>query len=109
MRGGAKRTIVDLGEPEDGLLGRQNDVGVSGNPDAGSETEVVDRRDHRDGAFIHRAKELEAGPICLKNAFVGIKRLHFLDVDPSAESTAQGGKDHNPNILIAPIAVEQVG
>ena len=89
--GSTQRTVVDLGQPELRTFGRDHHVGTAGQADARSETEVVDRAHHGDGALIDGPERLVAGLVDAEDPLVAGELLHLLDVDPGTEAPPRRG------------------
>ena len=88
-------TPVDLGNRERRVVGRHDDVGVAGQADATTETETVDRGDHRDLAVVHRREHGEAVPVHGDHRLVRGVGGELLDVDAGLETLAVGTQDHD--------------
>ena len=94
MGGRAERATLHLGQPEGGVVGGHDDVGVADQADAAADAESVDRRDHRHCAFVDRAEGGEAAAVGVDERGESLGALHLLDVHPGVEAAALGPQDH---------------
>ncbi len=111
MGGDTESAPIDLGESEGRVVGRDQDVGVAGDPDAASEAVAVHRRDDRDLTVVDRRERLVAAPVHPDEALLrGIGR-ELLDVDAHLERTELRvrGHDHDADVGIPAGVPDRVG
>ena len=84
---------VDLGEPEEGVVAGDHDVGVAGETDATADAEPVDRRDQRHRAVVDRGEGREAPLVGADQGGEALGVLHLLDVDAGVEALALAAQD----------------
>ena len=94
--GDAERTPVDFGEAERRVVGRDDDVGVAGEPDAAAEAEALHRRDDGHLAVVHGRERLVAAAVHADERVVGRVGGELFDVDAGLEALALGAQDHAP-------------
>ena len=97
--GGTERAPVDLGQPEGGVVRRDHDVGVAGDPDTAAETETVDGSDDRDLAVVDGGEGGGAAPVDPDQGLVPFG-LDLLDVDSGAEPAPFGPHDDRPHLRV---------
>src|SRR4051812_18499927 len=95
-----QRSLLDLGQAERGVVGRDHDVRVAGQADAATETETVYGGDHRDGALIDRGERREATAVGPDQRREAVCRLHLLDVDAGVEAFALGRQHNDVHVRI---------
>ena len=85
--GGAERATVDLGQPEGGVLGGDDHVGVAGQPDAAAEAEALHGGDHGHLAVVDGGEGGGAAAVDPDEGLVALG-VDLLDVDAGAEAPA---------------------
>ncbi len=105
----AERTAIDFGQPEGRVVGGDHDVGVAREPDAATQAETVDRRDHRDRAVVDRAERFPTPTVDLHQALLGGVGRELLDVDAGLKALALGLEDHGAHVLVASGRAQRVG
>ena len=91
----AERAALHLRQPERGVVGGDDDIGVADQPDAAADAESVDRGDHRNRALIDRAERGEAAAVGVDQCAESLGALHLFDVYPGVEAAALGAQDHH--------------
>ena len=95
--GRAERAPVDLGEPERGVVGRDDHVGVADEADPAAEAEAVHGGDDRNRALVHRGERGVAAPVRADQGLEALGGLHLLDVDAGVEPPPFGSQHHDPD------------
>ena len=98
--GGAECAAVDLGQSEDGVVGRDDHVGVADQADAAADAEAVDRGHHGHGAVVDGGEGGGAAAVGVDQRAVAVGGLHFLDVDAGVEPASLRSQDHHVGVRI---------
>ena len=109
VRRGTEGSTVHLGQPEDGIVRGDDDIGIADEPDATPDAEAIDRDDNRHGALIDR---LEGGIAATVGPQEGIepgRPLHLLDVDARVEALALRSEHDHSSRGIPTSRVERLG
>src|SRR4051812_1474466 len=109
MRRSAERTLLDLRQPERRVIGRDDDVGVAGQPDAAAEAEPVHGGDDRHRALVDGGEGGEAAAVGTHQGREPLGRLHLLDVDAGVESLAFSGEDDHVHVRVGAGSADNVG
>src|SRR3954453_22826702 len=81
-----ERTLLDLGQAEGRVVGRDDDVGVAGETDAPPEAEPVHRGDDGNRAVVDRGESGVATSVGTHKRREALGLLHLLDVDARVEA-----------------------
>jgi hypothetical protein len=100
MCGCAKGATIDLGKPEEGIVGGHDDIGIADQPNTATDTEASHRSDDWHLTLIHRRESVIAALVGPDEGVKALGVLHFLDVDAGVEATALGTEDDGPNTAI---------
>jgi hypothetical protein len=107
--GGAEGAPIDLRQPERGVVGGHDDVGVADQADAAPEAVAVDRGDHRHLALVDGGEGGVAASVGADERGVPLGRLHLLDVDAGVEAPSLCRQDHDAYRGIGTQRAHQVG
>ncbi|CAB4699170.1 unannotated protein [freshwater metagenome] len=102
MSGCAKRATIYLGKSEERIVGGHDDVGISHEANAATDTESGHRCDNGDFTLVHRSKGVVAALIGTNEGIESLGVLHFLDVDPGVESPTLRPENDRSNGAIGP-------
>ncbi len=102
-------TAVDLGEAEDRVVGRDDDIGVSDEADAAADAEAVHGDDHGNLAVVDRGEGRGTTVVGGDEGVVTLGGLHFLDVDARVEASALGSEDHDVRLRVLTGGEDRVG
>ena len=95
----APSAAVDLGQPEVGVVARDDHVGVAHQAHATAHAVAVHGGDHRHRAVVHGGERGEAPLVGADQGVEPFGVLHLLDVDAGVEAPALGAEDddaHGP-------------
>ena len=95
MGGCAQRTAIHFRQPERCVVARDHDVCVADEAHAATETEPVDRGDHRHRTFVDGGEGRETPPVRADEGVEAFGVLHLLDVDTGVEAPALGSQHHH--------------
>ena len=109
MGGRAERAAVDLGQPERGVVGGDDDVGVADQADAAAEAEALHRGDDRHRAVVDRGERRVAAAVGADQRVVALAALHLLDVHAGVEAAALGAQHDDVRVRVAAGVEQRVG
>ena len=98
----AERATIYLGKAEECIVGSDDDVGISDETNAATDTESGHRSNHRDFTLVHRSEGVIAALIGANEGIESLGVLHFLDVDPGVESSTLRPENDGSNGAIGP-------
>jgi hypothetical protein len=100
VRGCTKCTTVDLRNPEEGFVGRNDDVGIADQADTATDSEPSDCSNDRNLALVDRSKGVIAALVGPDEGVEALGVLHFLDVDAGVKATTLGSENDRPHTAI---------
>ena len=100
MRGCTKCATVDLRKPEEGIVGRNDDVGITDQADTAADTEASDCSNDWNLALVDRSKSVIAALVGPDEGVEALGVLHFLDVDAGVKATTLGSENDGPDTAI---------
>ena len=109
MGRGAKRSAVDLGKAESGVVTGDDDVSVADQADAAAEAEAVHRGDDRHLALVDGGERGVTTAVGTDQRAEAGGALHLLDVDAGVEAAAFGGQHDDVDTLVAAGADQGIG
>ena len=102
MGGRAERSTIYLGKSEERIVGSDDDVGISHETNAATDTESGNRRDHGNFTLVHCSEGVITALVGADEGTESLGVLHFLDVDPGVESSTLRPENDGPNGAIGP-------
>ena len=109
VRCGAECAAVDLRQPEDGALRRDDHVGIADKTDSAADAESVDGDDDRHLAVVDRGERSGAAVVGTDERVESLSCLHLLDVDARVESPTFGPQHHRVGVEIVARGESRVG
>ena len=100
MSGCAKGTSIDLGKPEEGVVGGHDDIGIADQPNTATDTEASNCSNDRNLALVDRSKGVIAALVGPDEGVEALSVLHFLDVDAGVKATTLGSENDRPHTAI---------